>query len=156
VNRRWLTLPAAAVAATITLSACGANGSLPTTFAPASTPHPSSVSKPPGPSYTPVSPTTALAYVRSHPVPVRPGMTAGIVLNVNVTNAGVITVTIVTATGRQAQAVCGTPAKGCDITDAGKIANLPGTYVYLGGPGVITSSSDIRVITIDAVPGGWS
>ena len=141
-RRRVMPSVAAAVAATALLSACGAQGD------------PYYDNSPPV--YTPVSTPAALAYVQAHPVAARPGMTAGVVLNVDVTNAGVITVTIVTAAGRDAQGACGTAAKGCDITDAGKIANLPGTYVYLGGPGVITSPSDIQVIRIDAVPGGWS
>jgi hypothetical protein len=133
-------LPGLAVVAALT--ACGAQGD------------PYYDNSPPV--YTPVSTSAALAYVKAHPAAPRPGMTAGVVLNVDVTDAGVITVTIVTAAGQDASAVCGTSDGGCGVTDAGKIANEPGSYVYLPSDGLITRTSDLQNIHIAAVRGGWS
>jgi hypothetical protein len=138
--------PVAALAA-VALTACGG------TAAPSGL-----IRNPP-----PVSRSAAVAYLRAHPAPPRDGIDAGIVLNVRATDVPlgsknpsgtVLAVIMMTAAGEETTTCGNVPAsEGCDVPDGGKIANLPGSYLYLRLPsdGRATSASYVRYIKIAAV-----
>jgi hypothetical protein len=108
---------------------------------------------------TPVGDKVALAYLKSHPVPHRRGMVAGI----TVANSAygndlwdAFSLTALTASGHTVMVLCGDPRteRSCPL-QKGEV-DLPddltnGIYLYVRADGAGNAPGDYRLITLDAV-----
>lgn len=121
------------------------------------------------------SPATDLAYMKAHPVPPRPGMTAGIVTSVTWlgdqckpraphTAALVVgqdpcaawSFTIITAAGQTLKVSCGSIGRPCPATVPQNVSpGEEGEYLYVPDGGRITPSRPVAFLectTLDAYP----